>query len=252
MSARSRKLVVGNWKMNGTRAWAEEVLPKLTAATADVEAEVAICVPFSLLETASRLVRGTHVYLGAQDVSDHERGAYTGQVSAPMLLDFDCQYVIVGHSERRVHQHESDELVARKAQAALENGLVPIFCVGESASERDDGRTEEVVLRQLAPFVGFLQSDFARRFVIAYEPVWAIGTGRSATSEQAQAVHALIRDRLASASARVAAEAMILYGGSVAPGSARSLFAQKDIDGALVGGASLVVGDFAAVVAGGL
>lgn len=251
MSARQRKLVVGNWKMNGARASTREMLPQLAAATAQATTDLAVCVSFPLLETASRLLDGTRILLGAQDVSDHERGAYTGQVSASMLRDFDCRYVIVGHSERRVHQQESDDLVARKARAALGRGLIPIFCIGESAAERDNDQTENVVLRQLEPLLEVLHGDSTSRCVIAYEPVWAIGTGRSATAEQAQAVHALIRKRLAAASPQTADATFILYGGSVTPTTARALFAQDDIDGALVGGASLVVADFATIAAGG-
>lgn len=251
MSARSKTLVVGNWKMNGTRASTRELLPQLVAATAAVDADLAVCVPFPLLETASQLLLETQIALGAQDVSDQDRGAYTGQVSASMLQEFECRYVIVGHSERRVHQQESDDVVARKARAALRRSLVPIFCIGESATERDNDETEKVVLRQLEPLVELLRSEPTSRCVIAYEPVWAIGTGRSATAEQAQAVHALIRKRLVQVSPQAADDTFILYGGSVTPATAGALFAQNDIDGALVGGASLNVADFAAIVAGG-
>lgn len=252
MSARSRKLVVGNWKMNGVRASAETLLPEIVTATREAPSDLAICVPFQLLETASRLLLNTQISLGAQDVSDQERGAYTGQVSATMLHDFGCRFVIVGHSERRTLLEESDRLVARKARAALSHGLIPILCVGETLGERESGETEDVIRRQLDALLDLIGPEDIRRCVVAYEPVWAIGTGRTATPDQAQSIHAAIRERIALVSASAASEMRILYGGSVGPATAKALFGQSDIDGALVGGASLVAQDLAAIARAGV
>ncbi len=239
-----RKLVVGNWKMHGSRPANAELLAGLLAAR-PFTADVAVCVPFVYLtETASQLA-GTDLRWGAQDVSAHAQGAYTGEVSAAMLAECGCRYAIVGHSERRAYHAESDELVAAKAQAALAKGVTPIVCVGETLAERDAGQTEAVVKRQLSAVIHHL-AHCAAEMVVAYEPVWAIGTGRTATPEQAQAVHAVLRAQLQAATGH-GDRMRILYGGSVKPDNAAALFAQPDIDGGLIGGASLKAADFVAI-----
>ena len=230
--------------MNGNRAANAELLAGLHAA-GPWAAEVAVCAPFPYLgEVALALQRGDIAW-GAQDCSAHESGAYTGEVSASMLAEFGCRYVIVGHSERRAMHHESDQLVADKARAALAHRLTPIVCVGETLAEHDAGRSTEVVERQLSAVIRTL-ADSISRIVVAYEPVWAIGTGKTATPDEAQAVHALLRSRLQAATAH-AGELKILYGGSVKPDNAAALFAQADIDGGLIGGASLKAAEFAAI-----
>ena len=230
--ARSR-LVAGNWKMHGSRqanrALLDEILKEKPGG-----AQCAVCPPFPYLAEAAEQLKGSAVALGAQNVSEHAQGAYTGEVSAAMLKDAGCRYVIVGHSERRQLYGESDALVAKKYAAARAAGLEPILCVGETLAEREAGRTEEVVARQMGA-VTF------RGGVIAYEPVWAIGTGRNATPEQAQAVHAFLRRMVSS-------ETPILYGGSVKPQNAAAIFAMADVDGGLIGGASLVAADFLAIL----
>jgi triosephosphate isomerase len=239
-----RKLVVGNWKMHGSHAANEQLLEGLKAA-GPLPCEAAVCVPFPYLaQAAERLARSAHAW-GAQDVSAHEQGAYTGEVSAAMLQDFGCRYAIVGHSERRALHGESDQLVADKAKAALARGVTPIVCVGETLAQREAGETEAVVKRQLSAVIHTL-GHCVGEMVVAYEPVWAIGTGRTATPEQAQAVHALLRAQLQAATSH-AARMKLLYGGSVKPDNAPSLFAQPDIDGGLIGGASLKAEDFIAI-----
>ena len=240
-----RKLVVGNWKMNGHRAGNAELLSGVMAAR-PFGCDVAVCPPFPyLVETAATLA-ATDVRWGAQDCSTHEQGAYTGEVSAAMLSDCGCRYAIVGHSERRAYHAESDALVARKAQAALSRGITPIVCVGETLEQRDAGQTEAVVKRQLAAVIAQL-THCAGEIVVAYEPVWAIGTGRTATPEQAQQVHAVLRAQLHAATGDRANVMRILYGGSVKPDNAKELFAQPDIDGGLIGGAALKAADFVAI-----
>ncbi|HOL37976.1 MAG TPA: triose-phosphate isomerase [Rubrivivax sp.] len=239
-----RKLVVGNWKMHGSRAGNAELLAALVGAQ-PYGADVAVCVPGVFVgETATQLT-GSAVAWGAQDVSAHAQGAYTGEVSASMLAEFGCRYVIVGHSERRQYHAESDELVAAKAESALAGGITPIVCVGETLEERDGARTEAVVTRQLLAVTARLGARTSE-IVLAYEPVWAIGTGRTATPEQAQAVHAVLRAQLAAACAS-GAQMRILYGGSVKGDNARLLFAMPDIDGGLIGGASLKAAEFIAI-----
>jgi triosephosphate isomerase (TIM) len=239
-----RKLVVGNWKMHGSRVANAELLAGILAAR-PFAADVAVCVPSVFLTDTAATLAASELRWGAQDVSAHEQGAYTGEVSATMLRELGCRYTLVGHSERRAYHAESDTLVAQKAQAALGKGVTPIVCVGETLSERDAGQTEAVVKRQLAAVIHQL-AHCAAEMVVAYEPVWAIGTGRTATPEQAQAVHAVLRAQLQAATGH--AERMtILYGGSVKPDNARSLFSQADIDGGLIGGASLKAADFIAI-----
>lgn len=238
------KLVVGNWKMHGSRAANAELLAALLAGR-PYAADVAVCAPAVFIGDVAATLAGSDIRWGAQDVSAHEQGAFTGEVSAAMLAECGCRYAIVGHSERRALHAESDELVAAKAQAALARGVTPIVCVGETLAERDAGQTEAVVKRQLSVVIHQL-AHCAAEMVVAYEPVWAIGTGRTATPEQAQAVHRVLRSQLHAATGR--GEAMkILYGGSVKADNAPALFAQPDIDGGLIGGASLKAADFIAI-----
>jgi triosephosphate isomerase len=239
-----KKLVVGNWKMHGNRAANAVLLAGLKEA-GSWNAQVAVCVPFPYITETALALTGTQVAYGAQDCSAHEQGAFTGEVSSAMLADIGCRYAIVGHSERRAYHAESDQLVAEKAKAALAHGVTPIVCVGETLAERESGRTEEVVKRQLAAVIHTLTHCIGE-IVVAYEPVWAIGTGLTATPEQAQQVHALLRQQLRAATQK-ADQMQILYGGSVKPDNAVQLFAQPDIDGGLIGGAALKAADFAAI-----
>ncbi len=238
------ELVVGNWKMNGGLAANAKLLDALVGGwKARPGRAMAVCVPFPYLGQAQAALTGTAIGWGAQNVSAEAGGAYTGEVAASMLVDFGCRYVIAGHSERRQLYRESDDEVARKARAALDAGLTPIVCVGETLVERDAGGTEAVVLRQLSAVLDTLR-DRAAKIVVAYEPVWAIGTGKTAQPEDAQAVHARLRERLAQAGA---AAVPVLYGGSVKADNAAALFAQPDIDGGLIGGASLKADEFLAI-----
>ncbi len=238
------KLVVGNWKMNGGLAANAALLGELAAGwQAAPGRELAVCVPYPYLVQAQAALQATSIAWGAQDVSEHASGAYTGEVAAGMLAEFGCRYAIVGHSERRQFYGDTDAVVAAKAKAALAAKLTPIVCVGELLSEREAGTTDAVVLRQLDAVLGALGAD-AARIVVAYEPVWAIGTGRTATPEQAQAVHATLRARLAKAGA---GDIPLLYGGSVKGDNAGSLFGRPDIDGGLIGGASLKAAEFLAI-----
>jgi triosephosphate isomerase (TIM) len=239
-----RKLVVGNWKMNGSRAANSELLSALKTA-GPWSAEVAVCPPYVYLADTVLALQGSNVAWGAQDCSAHESGAYTGEVAAAMLGEFGCRYVIVGHSERRALHGESDQLVADKAKVALAHNLTPIVCVGETLAERESGRTDDVVKRQLSAVIHTLAHCISQ-VVVAYEPVWAIGTGRTASPEQAQAVHALLRTQLMAATQK-AGEMKILYGGSVKADNASALFALPDVDGGLIGGASLKAADFSAI-----
>ena len=231
--ARTR-LVAGNWKMHGSRSANRALLDAILKGLPKGNAQCAVCPPYPYLEQVAERLRGTPIAWGAQNVSEHAQGAYTGEVSAAMLAEFGCRYVIVGHSERRQLFGETDGQVAAKFGAARAVGLTPILCVGETLAEREAGRTEEVVARQLAA-VKFSEA------VLAYEPVWAIGTGRNATPEQAQAVHAFLRGKLNS-------DVSILYGGSVKAQNAAAIFAMPDVDGGLIGGASLVAEDFLAIL----
>jgi triosephosphate isomerase (TIM) len=239
-----RKLVVGNWKMNGSRAGNAELLAALKAA-GPWSTEVAVCPPYVYLADTVLALQGSGVAWGAQDCSAQELGAYTGEVAAAMLAEFGCRYAIVGHSERRALHAESDQLVADKAKAALAHGLTPIVCVGETWAEREAGRTDEVVKRQLSAVIHTLAHCISQ-VVVAYEPVWAIGTGKTASPEQVQAVHALLRTQLMAATQK-AGEMKILYGGSVKADNAAALFALPDVDGGLIGGASLKAADFSTI-----
>lgn len=237
---------MGNWKMHGSLAANADLLAGIAAGAGRIgQAQVAVCVPHPYLAQAQAILSGTPISWGAQDVSVHAQGAYTGEVSAAMLADFGCTWVLCGHSERRALHAEGSAQVAAKAAAALAEGLTPVVCVGETLADRDANDVECVIGDQLDPVLA-LGTDALTRMIIAYEPVWAIGTGRTATPEQAQAVHAFIRQSLV---AQGAGQVRILYGGSVKSGNAADLFAQADIDGALVGGASLVAEEFLNIVA---
>jgi triosephosphate isomerase len=241
-------LVAGNWKMNGSRASVQELLTGIKAGVGEVaRAEVAVCPPFVFVPIAQAALEGTVIRWGAQNLSIEKSGAFTGEVAASMLTDFGCHYVIVGHSERRSLYGEDDETVARKYAAARAAGLVPILCVGETLDEREKGITEEIVARQLDAVFKLEGAAALADGVIAYEPVWAIGTGVTATPDQAQEVHAFIRGRIASREPRVAEGLRILYGGSMKPDNAAELMAKPDIDGGLIGGASLKASDFLAI-----
>jgi triosephosphate isomerase (TIM) len=241
-------LVVGNWKMHGNQVGNGELLKSLVAGFAEAgSAEVAVCVPFPYLAQAQAMLAATPVGWGAQTLSEHAQGAYTGEVSAAMLKDFGCRYAIVGHSERRALYAETDAQVAAKFVAAHAAGLIPILCVGETLAQREAGETVAVVAAQLDAVLAVAGGEAFAAAVVAYEPVWAIGTGRTATPAQAQEVHAAIRAQLAGRNEGVAAGARILYGGSVKAQNAGEIFAQADIDGGLIGGASLVVDDFLAI-----
>lgn len=242
-----KKLIAGNWKMNGSLAPNAALMGELLAGIGQPACDVAVCVPAVYLAQVQLLLAGQGgIALGAQDVSQHESGAYTGDVSAAMLKELGARYVIVGHSERRQYQGETNAQVAVKAQRALAAGLTPIVCVGETLREREQGETESVVSRQLSAVIQ-LNGERLADLVVAYEPVWAIGTGRTATPEQAQAVHAALRALLAAADLQ-AAGVRILYGGSMNAGNAAELLAQPDIDGGLIGGASLKARDFLKII----
>ena len=241
-------LVAGNWKMNGSRASIRELLDGVKAGMGEVKAaEVAVCSPHIFLCDVQQQLDGSAVAWGGQDISVHESGAYTGETAGSMLAEFGCKYVIIGHSERRTYHGETDQVVAEKFVAARKAGLVPILCIGETLEERESGITEEVVGRQIDAVIAHCGVEMLGEGVIAYEPVWAIGTGKTASPEQAQEVHAFIRGRIAAASATVAEGLRILYGGSMNPGNAAQLLAQSDIDGGLIGGASLKAADFLAI-----
>ncbi|CAG2143013.1 Triosephosphate isomerase [Cupriavidus yeoncheonensis] len=240
-----QKLVIGNWKMHGSLAANAALLEGIKAAPA--RARLAVCAPFPYLAQCQALLNGSQVVWGAQDVSAEARGAFTGEVAASMLGEFGCTYALVGHSERRTYHAETDAVVAAKALRALEFGILPVICVGETLSEREAGQTEVVVGRQLQAVLDALSAEQLGRVVLAYEPVWAIGTGKTATSEQAQAVHAFLRGKVRERDAGVAERMAILYGGSVKPDNAVELFSMSDIDGGLIGGASLKSEDFLAI-----
>lgn len=234
--------------MHGSLAANLRLLEALKAAAREFAgARCAVCVPFPYLQQAHAALAGTEIALGAQNVSEHDAGAYTGEVAGAMLRDFGCRYVIVGHSERRTHYAERDAQVAAKFQAAQRAGLIPILCVGETLAERDNAETDAVVGRQLGAVLDAAGVQSLRDAVVAYEPVWAIGTGRTATPTQAQTVHEFLRAAVARQDADIAARLTILYGGSVKPANAAELFAMADVDGGLIGGASLVAEDFASI-----
>ncbi len=240
-------LVAANWKMNGTLASMKPLVDTIKTGLAGNEAEVAICAPYVYLAELSQRLQGSGIAIGAQNVSEHEAGAYTGEISTSMLNDFDCHYIIVGHSERRHLYGESDELVAEKFAQVQSAAMVPILCLGEQLEEREAGSTEEVVARQLDAVIDRAGIAAFAQAVIAYEPVWAIGTGLTATGAEAQEVHAFIRQRLAQQDSTIAASIRVLYGGSVKADNANELFSMTDVDGGLIGGASLIAEDFLAI-----
>ncbi len=244
-----RPLVVGNWKMNGTRASVRRLLEAiLKGLPKDIPVDVGVCPAYVFIPQAAEQLKGSPVLLGAQNVADQEAGAFTGEVSAAMLREFGCQLVIVGHSERRLGYGESDALIAARYQKAIEHGLCPILCIGETLEQREAGQTFEVVDAQLSAVLKRAGIESLTRAVIAYEPVWAIGTGRTATPQQAQEVHDYIRQSLAAQDRKVAEQVKILYGGSVNAANAQALFAMADIDGGLIGGASLQADSFLTIV----
>jgi triosephosphate isomerase len=247
-----RKLVAGNWKMHGTLAQNADLLDAVRSGMAAMPSvDCAVCVPFPYLAQAQQKLSGSNVKWGAQDVHQLDKGAYTGEVSAAMLRDFACRYVIVGHSERRALYGESSHLVAEKYLAAQQAGLTPVLCVGESLAQRESGITEDVVAEQLDALIELGGVQALRNAVVAYEPVWAIGTGKTASAAQAQAVHAFIRQRVAAHDGQIASGLCILYGGSVKANNAAELFAMPDIDGGLIGGAALVADEFLAICRAG-
>ena len=239
-----RTLIAGNWKMNGSLSGNAALLGGIKANAGQAGCELLVCAPAPYLAQCKAELTGSAVAWGAQDVCEHESGAYTGDVAASMLREFGCSYVIIGHSERRTYQGESDEKVAKKAMQALRHGLTPIICVGETLAERQASRTDAVVGQQLEIVLQALSADDVARIVIAYEPLWAIGTGITATPRMAQVVHEMLRAKIAEKNAAAAQQVRILYGGSMKPDNAEQLLAMPDIDGGLIGGASLKVEDF--------
>ena len=244
-----RPLVAGNWKMHGSRAENAQLLEALIEASDSGGADVVVCPPYVYLWEMGRQLKDSSLGLGAQDVCAEAQGAFTGEVSAVMLKDVGCTYVLVGHSERRALYGEGDQLVARKFVAAQAGLLTPILCVGETLEERDRGATREVVARQLEAVLDLAGVAAFARAVVAYEPVWAIGTGKTATPEQAQDVHAFIRDRILTRDAIIGGAVRLLYGGSVKASNAAELFGKPDVDGGLVGGASLKADEFLRICA---
>lgn len=241
-----KKIVAGNWKMNTTVPQGVELAEGIVSKLGEVPAGVQLIVapPFTHLSRVGEVIKGTDIVLSAQNCADHESGAYTGEVSASMIASLNAGYVILGHSERREYYGETNDILLKKIGLALENSLDPIYCVGEKLRERETGKHFEVVERQIKEVLFNLDPDKMARIVVAYEPVWAIGTGKTATSEQAQEMHAFIRKCLAGKFGALAGEISILYGGSCKPSNAAELFAQPDIDGGLIGGASLKAEDF--------
>lgn len=243
-----RKIVAGNWKLHGTRTFATGLVAEVAAGLPVVGVEIVVLPPLPYLGDLIEDFESFDIDFGAQDVSSNEKGAYTGEVSAAMLVDVGARYGLVGHSERRQYHTESSELVAAKFVAAKNAGLVPILCVGETLEQREAGQTESIIAAQLEPVLALAGVEAFVDAVVAYEPVWAIGTGRTASPAQAQAVHAFIRGVVKGRDARIGDSLTLLYGGSVKPDNAAELFSQPDVDGGLVGGASLVAADFLAIV----
>ena len=244
------RIIAGNWKMNCTPAETKELITSLVASEkSDPEVVTIVCPPFTSLSVAAELLSKSSIALGAQNLSEHESGAYTAEISANMLVASGVKYVIIGHSERRQYNHENDGLINAKLKIALNNGLFPIFCVGETLIEREAGSSREVVSGQFLKGVAGLSVENLKNLIVAYEPVWAIGTGKTATPEMAQDMHKFIRENLAKIEPAIANSTPILYGGSVKPDNAAGLLSQPDIDGALVGGASLSADSFMKIIA---
>ncbi len=250
MNPQRKPIIAGNWKMNKTSVEARDLASKLIPLISNVkDREIVLGPPFTSLQAVSGAIKGTDISLAAQNMHWEDKGAFTGEISAEMLLDLGCKYVIIGHSERRQYFGETDETVNKKVRQALKKGLLPIMCVGETLAEREAGKLNEIINRQVTGGLKDIGVDDMKKVVIAYEPVWAIGTGRTATPEQANEVHALIRQKVKSLyNAQIADGLRIQYGGSVTPENVSSLMAKPDIDGALVGGASLKPESFAALV----
>jgi triosephosphate isomerase len=243
-----RKLVAGNWKMNGSRTANAALLNGIKAGLGQPACDVVVCVPAPYFAQCQSELADSVITWGGQDLSVHDSGAYTGELAASMLLDFDCKYVIVGHSERRAYHGESNALVAQKTVQALQAGLIPIVCVGEVLAEREAGQTDQVVGQQIDAVLEVIDAHNLSKIVIAYEPVWAIGTGKTATPQMAQDVHAMIRAKLAKKDEAAALKVQILYGGSMKPDNAKELLAMPDVDGGLIGGAALKAADFLAII----
>jgi triosephosphate isomerase len=244
-----KTIIAGNWKMNKTATEAEALLRGLLDGDSRSDkAQMLVCPPYTALETAGKVLKGSHIALGAQDISEHEEGAYTGDISAQMILTLGAAYVILGHSERRQYHAETDQLVNAKVKTALNAGLTPIICVGETLEQRENNETESVVAAQVNGTLADLAPDQLKNVVIAYEPVWAIGTGKTATPEQAQQMHQFIREKVAEKDTEAADLLPILYGGSMKPKNAADLLGQKDIDGGLIGGASLDADSFIGIL----
>ena len=239
-----KTIVAGNWKMNASKDSVESLVTDILSGAIDVSAEIIVCAPFPYLSQVEVLIEGSNLMLGAQNLNVNASGAFTGEVSAEMIKDFGANHVIVGHSERRSLYGETSEIVAEKTKAAIDSGLTPILCLGESLDQRESGKTESVVSEQLNKVIKMVGIEAFNNIIIAYEPVWAIGTGMTATPEQAQAVHKFIRDLLASGSQDIADKTAILYGGSMNAGNAVELISCADIDGGLIGGAALKAEDF--------
>jgi len=244
-----KKIIAGNWKMNGTLAETEKLITDLLAGNSNSEkCQVVVCPPFTSLDRAAKLLNRTHISLGAQEVSAQKSGAYTAEISAEMLLTVGVTWVILGHSERRQYHQESDKMVNARAKVALAANLTPIICVGETLEQRESKQTESIIGSQIDGTLSELDADSIRKSVIAYEPVWAIGTGKTATPDMANEVHRFIRERIRAVDRQAADLIPVLYGGSVKPDNAAELLSQPDIDGALVGGASLKADDFIAII----
>lgn len=245
-----KKLVAGNWKMNGSCNNVQSLLFEIkTNIIANTSIEVAVCPPAVFIPETQTVLQGTSIAWGGQDLSIYDAGAYTGDISGNMLREFGCKYVIVGHSERRCYHDENNELIAKKFAAALRSMLIPILCIGETLEQREQGITENIISQQIDAVISYNGVNSLNHSVIAYEPVWAIGTGRTATPDQAQEIHAFVRDRIATHNPEVAKAIKILYGGSMKPDNAKELLAKPDIDGGLIGGASLKASDFLAICA---
>ena len=239
-----KTIVAGNWKMNASKDSVESLVTDILSGASDVSTDIIVCAPFPYLSQVEALIEGSNLMLGAQNLNVNASGAFTGEVSAEMIKDFGANHVIVGHSERRSLYGETSEIVAEKTKAAIDSGLTPILCLGESFDQRESGKTESVVSEQLNKVIKMVGIEAFNNIIIAYEPVWAIGTGMTATPEQAQAVHKFIRDLLASSSQDIADKTAILYGGSMNAGNAVELISCADIDGGLIGGAALKAEDF--------
>jgi len=243
-----KKIIAGNWKMNGSLESNEQLLKGIFAKIESSDSLVIVSSPFPYLGQVSELVKNSPISLAAQNVSQYVSGAYTGEVSLDMLKNFSVEYVLVGHSERRTYYNETDSVVAEKTKAELESGLNPILCIGETLEERQSEQTLDVCAKQIDAVLNTVDISSFENVVVAYEPVWAIGTGLSATAQQAQDVHEFIRKHLATHNASVAEKVQILYGGSVKANNSEELFSMPDIDGALVGGASLIVDEFVGII----